>query len=65
MSQSVPSKPLGKICKEIYRYPTYYGITYVEEGIPEVRGELILDDGEIEADQTQWRFIDDWGGAHS
>jgi len=58
MSQSVPSKPLGKICKEIYRYPTYYGITYVEEGIPEVRGELILDNGEIEADQTQWRFID-------
>jgi type I restriction enzyme S subunit len=41
----------------VYRYPTYYGITYVEEGVPEVRGELLLDNGEIESDRSKFRFV--------
>ena len=32
----------------IYRYPTYFNIEYVPEGIPEVRGEALTPDGFIE-----------------
>jgi type I restriction enzyme S subunit len=32
----------------IYRYPTYYNIEYVPEGVPEVRGEALTPDGFIE-----------------
>jgi type I restriction enzyme S subunit len=31
----------------VYRYPTYFDIPYVDEGIAEVRGEAIGADGEI------------------
>lgn len=48
---------VGKICNEIYRYPTYYGITYEKEGVPEVRGTLIRKNGELEKDLTQYRLI--------
>jgi type I restriction enzyme S subunit len=48
---------IGDITKLVYRYPTYYGITYVDEGVPEVRGELLLDNGEIESDRRKFRFI--------
>ena len=48
---------LGEICKEIYRYPTYYGIEYLDIGVPEVRGELITADGNIDLDRQKWRFI--------
>jgi type I restriction enzyme S subunit len=48
---------IGDITTLVYRYPTYYGITYVDEGVPEVRGELLLDNGEIESDRSKFRFI--------
>lgn len=35
------------IFKIIYRYPTYYNIDYVDEGIPEVRGEALTAEGFI------------------
>ncbi len=38
---------VGSLFELIYRYPTYYGISYVESGVPEVRGELILDNGTL------------------
>jgi type I restriction enzyme S subunit len=41
----------------VYRYPTYYNIEYVEKGVPEVRGELLLESGEIERDLERYRFI--------
>jgi len=50
-------KKLGDISKEIYRYPTYYNIEYKEEGIKEIRGELIKENGEIESDKTKFRCI--------
>ncbi len=31
-------KSIDEITKEVYRYPTYYGIEYVDEGISEIRG---------------------------
>jgi type I restriction enzyme S subunit len=48
---------LGEVCEEVYRYPTYYSIEYVERGIPEIRGELIKKDGTLETDLTKYRFI--------
>jgi type I restriction enzyme S subunit len=49
---------LEDICEEIYRYPTYYNIKYVEQdGIPEVRGELIKINGELSNDPSEYRYI--------
>ena len=48
---------LGAICQEIYRYPTYYDIEYIDEGVPEIRGELITSDGSINLNREKWRFI--------
>jgi len=48
---------LGEASKEMYRYPTYYNIKYVEKGIPEVRGELIKPNGTLETDMSLYRFI--------
>lgn len=33
--------------QEIYRYPTYYNIEYISDGIPEVRGEALTPEGFI------------------
>jgi len=48
---------LGNSFDELYRYPTYYGIEYVEIGIPEVRGELIKADGTIDGNAGNFRYI--------
>jgi|GEM_PF-183372 len=49
---------LEDICEEIYRYPTYYNIKYVQkDGVPEVRGELIEDSGELSNDPSAYRYI--------
>jgi restriction endonuclease S subunit len=39
--------PLKRLFSVIYRYPTYYGIEYVPEGVPEIRGEAISETGDI------------------
>ena len=48
---------LDNISEEIYRYPTYYNIEYVKEGIPEVRGKLIRPNGKLEKNLSKYRFI--------
>lgn len=48
---------LDEISEEIYRYPTYYNIKYVKQGIPEIRGELIRLNGLLETDLSKYRFI--------
>ena len=48
---------LGDVCTEVYRYPTYYDITYEESGVPEVRGELIKADGTLEKNKSKYRYI--------
>jgi len=48
---------LGEIATEVYRYPTYYNIGYEDDGVPEVRGELIKEDGELQEDLSKYRFI--------
>jgi type I restriction enzyme S subunit len=48
---------LGDILIECHRYPTYYGIEYVNQGVPEIRGELLLDNGRIETNFKKIRHI--------
>lgn len=48
---------LGDVVTELYRYPTYYDITYVDSGVPEIRGELIAEDGQIAHSCKNLRFI--------
>lgn len=48
---------LGDVLVETYRYPSYYGIEYVPVGVPEVRGELIQDDGHLDPDLKRYRCI--------
>ncbi len=52
-----PTKPLGDVMSEVYRYPTYYDITYEEDGVPEIRGELLQEDGSIVTDRSRLRYI--------
>lgn len=39
--------PLGDVLKEVYRYPTYYGIDYTAQGVLEIRGEFLNSNGSI------------------
>ena len=48
---------LSEVTDEIYRYPTYFGIVYENEGVPEIRGELIGKGGKLDADPSKVRFI--------
>ena len=48
---------LSEVTDEIYRYPSYFGIDYVDEGVPEIRGELIGKGGEINSNPSELRFI--------
>jgi type I restriction enzyme, S subunit len=50
---------LGSLTTQIYRYPTYYNIEYVPDGVPEIRGEMILEGGQISEDDGAIRFIAD------
>ena len=55
MGWDVPA--LSEVTDEIYRYPTYFGIVYENEGVPEIRGELIGEGGKLDADPSELRFI--------
>ena len=48
---------LGEMATEIYRYPTYFNIEYEDGRVPEVRGELIEENGELQEDLSKYRFI--------
>ncbi|MBI4802606.1 MAG: restriction endonuclease subunit S [Elusimicrobia bacterium] len=48
---------LDELSTDIYRYPTYFNIKYVENGVPEVRGELIGANGQLEKDTSRYRYI--------
>ena len=55
MGWEIPA--LSEVTDEIYRYPTYFGIVYQNEGVPEIRGELIGKDGKLDTDPSKLRFI--------
>ena len=48
---------LRQVTDEIYRYPTYFGIVYENDGVPEIRGELIGKHGRLDIDRGNLRFI--------
>lgn len=48
---------IGNVMETIYRYPSYYNIDYVADGVPEIRGELLISNGEIERSRNKLRFI--------
>ncbi|RLE70668.1 MAG: hypothetical protein DRJ37_06190 [Thermoprotei archaeon] len=50
---------LGELLAECYRYPTYYKIEYKSKGVPEIRGELLLEDGSIDTNPDRLRYISD------
>src|SRR5260370_21067641 len=49
---------LENVCKEIYRYPTFYGFQYIPAGIPVVRIGNILPDGYLNPDIKDYVFIE-------
>jgi len=51
-------KELAQVCNEIYRYPTFYGFEYVEEGVPVVRIGDILEDGSVSSRISDYVFVD-------
>jgi type I restriction enzyme, S subunit len=51
------SGSLGDLLSLVYRYPTYFGIEYVENGVAEVRGEVIREDGRLVVDRSRYRFV--------
>lgn len=57
MNAALEAQPLEELTTEIYRYPTYYGIAYLEAGVPEIRGELIRDDGSVDNSSDALRYI--------
>lgn len=59
LPESWSAEPIAALTTTVYRYPTYYNITYRSSGVPEIRGELLKDGGEIETDLSQFRFIDE------
>ena len=49
---------LCEVTEEIYRYPTYFGIVYENDGVPEIRGELIDGkNGGLDTGPGKLRFI--------
>jgi len=59
MPVSWEAESIADLTNVVYRYPSYYKIDYMDCGVPEVRGELLKDGGEIERDLSLFRFIDD------
>jgi len=48
---------LDDICDEIYRYPSFYGMEKVDDGVPVIRGEHLLDNGEISTNWSDYWFV--------
>jgi type I restriction enzyme, S subunit len=47
--------PIMRVFSVVYRYPTYYDISYITSGIPEVRGEALVNGKIVEL--SDQRFI--------
>jgi type I restriction enzyme S subunit len=50
-------KKLKSIFKIVYRYPTYYGISYESNGVIEIRGEMLKGKGLIDIINVEPRYI--------
>jgi type I restriction enzyme S subunit len=52
-------QPLGEICEKIIRYPTFYGMDYIESGTRVIRIGNILNDGHMETNDENYVFVYD------
>ncbi len=50
-------RPLGEICEKIIRYPTFYGMDYIESGTRVIRIGNILNDGHMETNDDNYVFV--------
>ncbi len=48
---------LGDVTSLVHRYPNYYNIDYQSEGVPEVRVAMLNEEGQIEMDPQELRYI--------
>ena len=51
------SASLRKVCKEIYRYPSFYGMEKHAHGVPVIRGEHLLPSGAISTNWSDYWFV--------
>ena len=52
-------KPLGNVCLKVVRYPTFYGMEYIEKGTRVIRIGNILQDGHMEIDDSNYVYVYD------
>ncbi len=56
-SKKLELAALGFVCKVIYRYPTFYGFSYVEKGVPVARIGNILGEGTLDPNLSSYVCI--------
>ena len=50
---------LSKICNKIYRYPTFYGMEYLEDGVKVIRIRNILGNGHMQLGRENYVYVYD------
>jgi type I restriction enzyme S subunit len=48
---------LKDVCNEIYRYPSFYGMEHLSQGVAVIRGEHIDSSGEISTNWSKYWFV--------
>lgn len=48
---------LSQVCEVIHRYPTFYGMNYIENGTPVIRIGNILNDGILDDNMENYVFV--------
>jgi len=51
------TRRIDEVVKMLYRYPTFYGLDRPSTGVPVVRGEHLIENGEISTDLSQYWFV--------
>ena len=52
-------RALGELCEKVIRYPTFYGMEYLESGTRVIRIGNILEDGHMETEDCNYVFVYD------
>lgn len=53
----IKNKRLKTITKDIYRYPSFYGMEHLSDGVPVIRGEHIDEIGSLSTDWSDYWFV--------
>ncbi len=49
---------IGNLCKKIKRYPTFYGLKYIDRGVPIIKIGNISKNGKLQNDLTNYDFVE-------